>query len=93
MSGIVWEEPPGRVRRGHYDWRAIASDLRAHCGRWARVAEYDTPGSAAATASRISKGKRPPFGPAGTFEAASRKAGDGWAVYARYVGEAPEAGS
>jgi hypothetical protein len=87
VSAVAWEEPPRPVRTGRHDWHAIASDLRSKPGVWARVAELKTASSAAATASRITHGARPPFSPAGLFEAASRTVDGAFAVYARYVGE------
>lgn len=37
---VKFEEPPPDRRR-RYDWRAIADQLRAHPGEWAKVFEDD----------------------------------------------------
>lgn len=35
---VEWEDPPEKVR---YDWEAIAKQLRARPGEWAKVFEQD----------------------------------------------------
>lgn len=47
-SQITFEEPPDKVR---YDWDAIATQLRAKPGEWAKVFENDR--TSLATAIRI----------------------------------------
>lgn len=80
MSALTWEEPPAN---GRDRWASIAAELRAHPGRWAKVAEDEWPSAAGC----IKRGKFAAFRPAGSFEAAHRsvvgRKGD---VYARYVG-------
>lgn len=88
MSELVWEDPP--AHSGRMDWRAVAAELRDRPGEWARVRDGLNATYASVTATRIKKGVFKPFKPAGAFEAESRKHGDASAVWARYVGPAPE---
>lgn len=86
MTDIIKEDPPqarrSRKPSGHH--LAIADKLMADPGNWYRVAdEVKQPGMAGG----IKKGTLPAYQPAGAFEAVSRKQGDGWDIYARYVGE------
>lgn len=37
---VTWEEPPP-AQRGRYDWAAIAAQLRAKPGEWAKVFDRD----------------------------------------------------
>lgn len=87
MSGIAWEDPPP-MERPKRDWAGIADSLRERPGEWARIAEYGARGPAAMMATRVSRSFYMPLRPAGTFEGTARRFGEGWAVYARYVGEA-----
>lgn len=90
MSGLVWEEPPP-MERPRRDWTAIATGLRERPSQWAIVAEFGRRSSAAMMAIRIGCGFFAPLRPAGTFEGVPRRRGDGWAVYARYVGDSKPA--
>lgn len=78
---IVWQDPPpdGRARN---NWTAVAAALRARPGEWALVAS----GASSSLATQIRSGRRVAFGPAGSFEAVSRKRPDGkHDIYARAV--------
>jgi hypothetical protein len=90
---IRWENPPFTSHGRHLRRRPsvaddpytpLAEQLRANPGRWAVVAE-----SAPNTylASAINGGRTPAWQPAGYFEGASRKIGDWYTVWARFVGE------
>ena len=59
-----WENPPERNRT---EWEGIAEELRAHPGRWAKVADKGT-----YTAS-IKRGRLRAFRPVGHYEATSHK--------------------
>jgi hypothetical protein len=80
----AWEDPQQPSRA---EWREIAADLRAHPGEWALVHSGSSEAAMRKAAARIKKGSPKAFEPAGDFDAASRKSGDGTTdVYARYVG-------
>lgn len=66
---------------------ALAADLTAAPGQWARVGTYGTAESARTTASLIRRGRLAVFGPAGAFEAESRSVLGEHSVWARYVAE------
>ncbi|MFI0912531.1 hypothetical protein [Streptomyces abikoensis] len=89
MMYVHFEPVPPSSRHVASD---IADELRNHQGDWARVAEYDSPGTATMTAIRIRTGKSRAFQPAGAFEAQARTGEDrrGY-VWARYVGEPADA--
>lgn len=94
MTGIRFEPLPedGRGakdgRRSHA--KLIAEALKDRPGEWASVKEYDAAQSRTASvyAWAIKTARRSTFGPAGSFEAVTRKVDDRIRVYARYVGEA-----
>lgn len=87
VNGLVWEEPPHENRGGGVNHRLVAPQLRANPEAWARVSTYKTAGSAGSMAQAIRTGVLTAYRPAGSFEAASRKVGGQYHVYARYVGE------
>lgn len=89
--------PPGDGRRGAPRTRALAAlaaDLRAVPGAWARVGEYKTAASAITTASLIRRGRLAAFRDAGpgAFEAEARTVDGQARVYARFVGTTPVGG-
>jgi hypothetical protein len=95
MPKIVFEPLPPRVSRPKRRTRELATitaALRQTPGAWARIGTYRTPASAASMASMIRHGRRPAFGPEGTFEAAARTVDGQHRVYARYVGDTPAGG-
>lgn len=87
MSAVEFGELPDRsgrpytVRTGK--WAAIAAELRARPGEWAKVSTSTSNGTAYQIASQLRLGKYRPFQPAGQFEAVKR----GFDVWARFVGE------
>lgn len=64
-------------------WEALAA-LTAHRGRWARVAWYPSPNSAAALASQLRRGRKRRL-PAGSWQFLSQRPASGgselWALY------------
>lgn len=78
--------PEKRRRAEALDHAKIAEKLRLRPGEWARIAQYDSPASAYATAWRIKAGSAA-YAPKGAFEAESRTDGTKGQVWARYVGE------
>jgi hypothetical protein len=90
VTDIVWEEPPkpkSNSRSGLHE--AIAAQLRAKPGQWARVIA-----AGHSTAAYIKSGRLPAYQPAGAFEAVARNSRleDGrktqiWDIYARYIGD------
>lgn len=88
---IDWTSPPPPKQRGRpkgSKWDALAAELKANPGRWARIGE-DIPTS---IVSVINHGDRLCFQPAGAFEAVTRNHTSRWQadVYVRYVGENQE---
>lgn len=87
MSEIEWAEPPTAPNEPGR-WTAVADELRANPGRWAKI-KVDA--SDTTLAHRIKHGAVVGFRPAGAFEARSVSwASDGkrrFDIYARYVGE------
>lgn len=96
MSEIIrWEEPP---RHGNskpkppLKFQAVADAMRERPGEWALIVEGKAPGTAGGLVWRIKNGVGP-FGPARSFEAkcVGPAGGQSSKVYARYVGEVPDA--
>lgn len=58
-STVVWEEPPPNTA---YDWEAIAEDLRARPGQWAKVFEGDRTSYVVAIRSGSIRALRPEDG-------------------------------
>lgn len=86
-----WENPPKRrevvEEKPQPSSAVVAERLRNRPGRWARVRQFDNRNTAYVYANTISHGRTRAFEPAGSFEAVSRKNGQGVHVYARFVGE------
>lgn len=79
----MFEEPP--ERRPSSKWSEVREQLRARPGEWARVLESPDrdvayQARAALTANRTGA----------AFEARTGRCGDGFACWARYVGEASD---
>lgn len=90
MSVVRWEDPPphGNARRDRGGWGIVAEALKARPGEWAVIGEGVKHGTAGALVTRITRGQRAWWSPAGAFEARGRAGTDGLVtVYARYVGE------
>lgn len=87
--GLVFEDPPEvrRKARPHGYHQEVAEELRTYAGEWARVDSYSTPSSASSMAQSIRRANLAAYRPPGAFEATSRKVGNEFRVYARYVGE------
>jgi hypothetical protein len=82
-AALVWEDPPPRI-----DHDALAAELRAHPGRWARIDKTYSPESARVIAYQIRAARLAAYAPRGDFEAARRKQGPGESyVYVRYLGD------
>lgn len=87
LSEVAWEDPPpiqGSTQPVGID---IANMLRTSPGRWARIGERETPGSARSRAHQIRQGVLAAYRPAGHFEAVARTVDGAYVIYARYVGE------
>jgi hypothetical protein len=92
---IRWEDPPPPPEPiGAAVPIGVTARLKGEPGRWARVMTYPegqrkTPSRTAASsyAWMIRSGKQRWARPAGSFDAVHRQVDEGWAVYARYVGE------
>jgi hypothetical protein len=92
-SCLIWEDPPrSRHRAGHDVRRPPATDpvyqrcadeLRAHPGRWARIAQFTSRMDAAGEANRIASGREGAFLPIEHFQFTSRTG----RIYARYLGD------
>lgn len=81
--------PPPTGRRGTprtAELLALAADLTANPGEWARVGEYKTDASTRTTASLVRTGKLAGFAPRGAFEATARTDSGRPVVHARFVG-------
>lgn len=98
MSVIRWEDPPPSVRLATVDGRHgeshhTARQLKAKPGMWGVVLETSVTSTAGTAVARIRTG-RYGYAPAGAFEAVMRTRARGaqYTVYARYVGEASDAG-
>lgn len=88
MSDLKWETPPPQRRGRGFAYDEIAAALRSRPGEWALIAEDIE----CALVSRINKGTRRVWQPAGAFEARGQIIRtDGKTkrskVWARYVGE------
>jgi len=91
VSELIFEEPPkpnpggGRPVGASPIGRFLAA-LREHPGRWARFPQaHDGRGLLSRKVTDINRGNR--YGvQAGEFEATSRKVGDSFYLYAKYVG-------
>ena len=88
LSVLRWEKPaptpPGNTGRrptGRYD--TLAAQLRQHPGRWAVTRSRKT--VATSLVGHIRHGQLQAFTPTGDYDATSRRIGDTWAVYARYL--------
>jgi hypothetical protein len=88
---LEWKDPPeSRVlARPNSEYIAIADELRAHTGQWARIKANV---SGTSLPSDIKKGRIRAFRPAGTFEAVVRRGAIAkrWDVFVRYVGESDQ---
>lgn len=82
-----WQEPPPRGGAGRISHTVIAERLRANPGAWAHIGNYKTARSSAAMAGSIKRASWRAYEPKGAYEAHSRKVGDEYRVYARYIGE------
>lgn len=82
-KAVRWEVPPPIERHGAL-WALRVAPLIAHPMRWARLGEFRTPSSAAASAAK----QRKTFGQ--TYEFTARKVDGVACVFGRYLG--PEAG-
>jgi hypothetical protein len=88
-TDIVWEEPPrnGADDRRMTFWRDVATKLREHPKRWARVQTYPTRAGAASKVTRINSGNMRGLGE-GRWEAKHRGSdAEGWSLYLRFLGE------
>ena len=82
---IVWEDPPDkadRYRGPNPKYADQAAELRAHPGRWGRLATGNIR-AVRQTVTNIAMGRLAAFRPAGHFEATS----SGTTIHVRYVGE------
>jgi hypothetical protein len=77
---FIGPPPAGTSKHNH-----IAEELRARPGEWAVVQRKTSTARAASAAQAIRTGRLRAYAPAGAFEAKSRKVGDEYRVYARYV--------
>lgn len=90
MAELEWADPPpGKgaryaVPRKHHE---TAAQLKAKPGLWARVLVSDRDRAMRIAAHQIKNGQLAAYRPARAFEAVSRKVGDEFHVFARYVGE------
>lgn len=74
-------------QRSYTDHAKVASAAQARAGEWVPVATYRSADSAYQTVHHIRTGKKLPFyRPAGSFEARHHKVGDGFEVFARFIG-------
>lgn len=81
MTDMVWADPPNTRRT---KWAAVATELKSHPGKWAKVKAHTKDGS---LSTRIKRGQSA-FTPAGAFESRNVSLSDGYTdVYARYVGD------
>jgi hypothetical protein len=86
---LEWENPPSRGASG-LDHLAIASELRTHPGKWAKITR-----TSQKLAADIRRGVLVAYRPVGAFEAVSRNGGfsDNGSktriadIYVRYVGD------
>ena len=90
MSGLKWESPPEiNSRRRPGKWTTIMEALRTRPGEWAHVHTSDSSSKASSMAANIRLGRIGMDTERGGYEAVSRRVGDEWRVYARYIGGAP----
>lgn len=83
MDELVFEDPPAPRRTNPVN-ESVAEALRNRPGKWAKVGAFPT---AHTLAANIKRGRPKEFAPAGAFEAVSRKIGDEFFLYVRYVGQ------
>ncbi len=83
-----WENPPpdakGRNGKSLITHELIASRLRGRPGHWALIHTTSAP---SAIPRNITLGRIRAYAPAGTFQAVSRRVGDEFRIYVRFVGE------
>lgn len=82
---FTWREPPPALGPPMGRWATIAHQLRQRPGQWALVVSYEKSTTARTTATLVKRGRYTGV-PAGEFEAVSRREGDVFNVYARYIG-------
>ncbi|WP_157868857.1 hypothetical protein [Streptomyces atriruber] len=68
-----------------------AAALKQRPGQWGIVGTYKNIGSASGVGIRIKRGATAAYRPAGAFEAVARTVHGEARLYARYVGEGPDA--
>jgi hypothetical protein len=85
---IEWIDPPKRCRGAYIrNYGRFITELKHKPGEWARVDNQPERGSMATNAYAIKQGRIKSFGPAGTFDAVSRKEEDGThSLYVKYLG-------
>ncbi|MEU9599764.1 hypothetical protein AB0E06_23490 [Streptomyces sp. NPDC048109] len=83
MDELVFENPPP-PRGTNAENEDIAEKLRTRPREWARIGAFS---NADMLAANIKRGRPKAYEPAGAFEAVSRRVGQEWLLYVRYVGE------
>lgn len=103
MSDPVFEQPPNMSRRNtsrrdvpRVDHAAVAAELRARPGQWAKVQHYITRKNALTVAWKIRHGAYPDsnsrYAPPGAYDATVADIdGEHW-LYIRYTGTPAEGG-
>lgn len=89
MSEIKFDGPPPERKRGSIEDQShqpIAEALKERAGEWAVVRVSKTASAASSAANYIRNAKGSAYGPAGSFEAVSRKVDGEFRVYARFLG-------
>lgn len=88
MADLEWGDPPPSPSAGERTpWHRTLDALATRPGEWAKVKTCNSQGAAAGTAARIKSGMlRDARRHAGRFEATTRKDGNTFHVYARFVG-------
>lgn len=82
---LEWADPPTPPVNWRRKYEAVAAQLKAQPGRWARVNTYGSSNAAQSSASKINNSGTPSF-PKGQFEAVARCTEDSNDLYLRYVG-------
>lgn len=91
VAGVTFEPlPHAQSGKGGRSTKhtAIAAELKARPGEWARIETSTSPNAASSMANHISGARLKAYAPAGSFEAVSRTVDGEYRVYARYVGAA-----
>lgn len=85
MSEIVWEDPAPAAfgsQRGH--WQDVLEVVRSTPGEWARIRTAPTQGRCSSTKQWL---RNASYVVPAEWEFTTRKIGDEYALYARFVGK------